>query len=244
MLDRLLDALFQYKDHPFRILFATFFAFGFGVAAAVILYWEQFTGAHLLPFLRKGGWLDVPFWYHVLVIVLLCATLVLQVSVVKAFCQFRRWQNVRWLERLAQEDGKNMKRLVFSEFGNLSATLDLNPKSPHAMFYVHVVNNSIYPLTIEEKVDRRITFDSIPLDEAQIYWPPGAISNVKAKPRNRYSFAVIQRLPQSVVDSIQSRERFAFGTENVAVWFTYRDYAGIVGRLRIEIGSRVTFPKG
>lgn len=216
-----------------------------GLIGGLILYflnvWQVLTGEPLLPFLNKRGWLDMPFWYYTLVIVLGCAVLVLQVSVIKAFCQFVRWKEVRWLEDLAHKQNTRIKQLVRFDRPNLSVAPHLNAISPYVIFHVYVFNGSIYSLMLEERVGQHFTFEGAPLlEQAQIYWIPNMPKIIEAKAGQYFSFYVIQQIPYSVVDLIQSKMGRTFGANNVSVRFTYHDYTGTLQQVRIDFECQIT----
>jgi hypothetical protein len=226
----------QFRKHPFVTLAITVFS----VVAALITFFHELTGEHFLPFLKREGWLDVPFWYSSLLIVLGVAILVLQGSVIKAFCQFRRWGKVRWLETLLAADDQNMEQRIRLEPYSTGAKLHLNAPSPYVHIFMYFLNISVHSLTLEEKIKGRFTFDDHPLDDARILWRKDQTKRGEIKHGDRYYVVLEQPLSPPVVDRIQKNGTVTLGGKFVEVCFTYRDTAGNLHPRYVKVDTWIT----
>src|SRR5262245_23251706 len=143
-------------EHPTLILITTYVLYLVAFVAGLATIWQFLTDENLPQFLTRKGWvLTMPSWYDPLMIFLLSALGALQIKLTRAVLARRR--EVGWLEALAEEDSKNMTQLVRLESHTIGAKLYLNAISPYAILSMYITNSSVYPLTLEDKVEQRFT---------------------------------------------------------------------------------------
>jgi hypothetical protein len=177
-------------------------------------------------------------------------TFVLDLSIISllvwisvAILRYRK--EVGWLEALADEDHKMMEQRIVICDESKKAVEVLHPTGPYVILQVPILNSSIYSLTLEEKVENRVTFWGEPFpSEAEILRPDNSEQPIVIKHGETYQLQIRQWITPHVVNFLQQvNDKVEFGVSRVALRFTYLDRAGIRQSVRIFLG-RSFFTKG